>query len=123
MAFLNDLVFDNGLNYLVNNTTTLFICSQEPTTYVEASATYALGEKVGPVVNNPVNGTTSGRKVIVDGVVDGTVTASGTATHYALVDNVNNDLLWTRTLNAPVSVTLNRTFTLTASECGFADAV
>ena len=45
MPFLSDDVLDGGLDVLDTATTTLHICSQEPTTLAEANSTYTLGNK------------------------------------------------------------------------------
>jgi hypothetical protein len=43
MPSLQSRVLDLGLNVLDTETTHLYLCSQEPTTYTEATSTYALG--------------------------------------------------------------------------------
>lgn len=85
MAFINDEVFDQGLDYADTNGTRIDICSQEPTTYTEATSTYTLGNDT---VNTGAtqNGATDGRRVIVPAITAGSVTATGTASHWALTD-------------------------------------
>jgi hypothetical protein len=112
MAFLNDRVLDNGLSVLTSEANKLVICSQEPATYTEANATYALGEKASPTVSSPTDGVSSGRRVIVSAIADGSVTATGTASHWALVDTVNSRLLAAGSLSASQAVTSGNTFTL-----------
>lgn len=112
MAFLNDHVLDNGLSVITSDADKLVICSQQPATYAEANATYALGEKEGPTVSSPTDGVSSGRRVIVSAIADGDVTATGTATHWALLDTVNERLLAANTLSASQAVTNGNTFTL-----------
>ncbi|MDI6770104.1 MAG: hypothetical protein QMD04_10585, partial [Anaerolineales bacterium] len=60
----------------------------------------------------------SGRKVTVPSISDGAVTATGTATHYAVVDTANSRLLATGALSASQVVTNGNTFTLTAFDIG-----
>lgn len=48
----------------------------------------------------------------VSAVTNGSVTATGTASHYAIVDTVNSRLLATSSLSATQSVTSGNTFTL-----------
>lgn len=122
MAFINDLVFDNGLQVLTDDVDALYICSQQPTTYAEASSTYALGTKASPAVSSPQNGAVSGRSVTVSAIADGPVTASGTATHWALTDSGNSRLLATGSLSAPQGVTNGNDFTLTEFSVTIPDA-
>lgn len=91
---LHDDVYDQALNYIETNCDKLTICSQHPTTYTEANATYALGDAV-PTFTGPANGDVSGRKTQVDAVSAATVDASGNANHAALLDTINSKLLAT----------------------------
>ena len=102
MAFLNDEVLDQGLNYADTNGTRLDICSQEPTTYTEATTTYTLGNAT---VNTGATeaGAVDGRRVIVPAVSSETPTADGTASHWALSDGASV-LIATGALSAPVAV-------------------
>lgn len=118
MASLNDRVYDNGLTVLDTEVSHLYICSQEPTTYAQASSTYALGVKATPTVGAPGARTPNGRKVTVSAITDGTVSATGTATHYALVDSTNSRLLATAALSSSQAVTSGNTFTLTSFDIG-----
>lgn len=118
MASLNDRVYDNGLTVLDTEASHLYICSQEPTTYAQASSTYALGVKATPTVGAPGARTPNGRKVTVSAITDGTVSATGTATHYALVDSTNSRLLATAALSSSQAVTSGNTFTLTSFDIG-----
>ena len=113
MASLNDRVYDNGLTVLDTEVSHLYICSQEPTTYAQASSTYALGVKATPTVSAPGARTPNGRKVTVTAITDGTVSATGTATHYAMVDSTNSRLLATGALSSSQAVTSGNTFTQT----------
>lgn len=121
MATLGDRVFDNGLTVLDTEANELVVCSQEPTTYTEAHTTYALGNKASPTVSSPADRTGGGRKVTVSAISDGTVTATGTATHFALTDTSNSRLLATGALSASQSVTSGNTFTLTSLDIGIPD--
>ena len=69
----------------------------------------------------PGDRTGGGRKVTVAQITDGTVTGTGTATHYALVDVSNTRLLATGALTASQSVTSGNTFTLAAFDIGIPD--
>lgn len=114
MSFLHDRVLDNGLSVLTSEVNKLTICSQEPQTFAQANATYALGSKVSPTVSSPVAATPTGRKVTVSAVSDGAVSASGTATHWALLDTANSRLLAASALAGSQSVVNGNTFSLTA---------
>ena len=41
--FINDSVFDEGLDWLTSNVAQLDLCSDEPSSYTEATSTYTLG--------------------------------------------------------------------------------
>lgn len=122
MAFLSDNVLDNGLQYLTDNGAALYICSQQPTTYTEATSTYALGSKTSLTVGSPTNGDTSGRKVVIPAITDGSVTSTGTATHWALVKTTaTTELLATQALGSSQAVTSGNTWTLGATDITLPD--
>lgn len=121
MASLSNNVFDSGLNYLDTNASHLYICSQEPTTYTEAITTYALGNKATPAIAAPSDRGAGGREVVVSAITDGSVTADGTASHYAIVYAGNTELLAAGSLSATQSVTNGNTFTLTEFAIGIPD--
>lgn len=120
MAFLHDDVLDAALG-VVSAANALHICSQEPTTYVEATTTYSLGSKSVPQIGSIEDATPDGRKVTVAAINDGAVSADGTATHWALVDTTGSRLLATEALTAPQAVTNGNPFTLTAFDIRFPD--
>lgn len=119
MPFLNDRVYDNGLTVLDTEADKVYITSAEATTYTQAITTYALGNKslaAGDVTladNSP-----SGRKAVVGALTGGSVTANGTATHWAIVDSVNSRLLAANALSASQSVTNGNTFNLPSFTAG-----
>ncbi len=121
MATLNDRVFDNGLTVLDTEANKITITSQEATTYTEGNATYALGNSTSLSIAAPSDRTGGGRKVTVSAISDGSVTATGTATHYAILDTVNSRLLATGSLTASQAVTSGNTFTLTTFDIGIPD--
>jgi hypothetical protein len=123
MAFIADRVLDLGLNVIDTEANRLDICSQEPTTYTEATATYTLGNKTSLSVGAPGARTPNGRKVTVAAITDGTVTSTATATHWAIVDTGNSRLLATGSLSASQAVTSDNTFTLGAFDIGIPAAV
>ena len=125
MPFLSDFVLDLALAELDTAANVLHVCSQEPTTYTEAITTYTLGNKTSLNVGAPADRVAAGggRRVTVAAITDGTITATGTATHYAIVDTVGTRLLGTRALAASQAVTDGNTLTLAAFDIGIPDAV
>lgn len=123
MPSLNDRVFDNGLSVLDTEANKITITSSEATTYTEGNATFALGNTTSISIAAPSDRTGGGRKVTVSAVTNGSVTANGTATHYAILDTANSRLLATGTLTASQVVTSGNTFTLSAFDIGIPDPV
>jgi hypothetical protein len=119
MATLGNNVFDKGLSYLATNGTRLDICSSEPATYA-AVAGVSLGNKTSLSIGAPGDRTGGGRKVTVAQITDGSVTATGTATHYAIT-NGSSELLATGSLASSQAVTSGNTFTLAAFDIGIPD--
>jgi hypothetical protein len=121
MATLNDRVFDNGLTVLDTEANKILVTSQEATTFTEANVTYALGNSTSLSIAAPSDRSGGGREVVVAAITDGSVTGTGTATHYAIVDTVNSRLLATSTLTASQAVTSGNTFTLSSVSIGIPD--
>lgn len=120
-AYWDSDIHDAGLNLVKNNTSKLVICSQQPATYTEAASTYKLGEKSAPSISGPFAGDVSGRKITVAAISDGSVTTTGTATHFALIDDTNSRLFVAQALVASQSVTQGNPFTLTALDVEYPD--
>lgn len=118
--FINDNVFDQGINYADTNGTRIDILSQAVTTYADRG-TYTLGNKTGLNTGAAQNGATDGRRVIVPAITDGTVTGTGTATHWALSDGASV-LIACGPLTASQAVTSGNTFTLDAISITIRDA-
>lgn len=123
MATLNDRVFDNGLTVLDTEANKITITSQEANNYTEGNATYALGNSTSISISAPADRTGGGRKVTVSAITGGSVTITGTATHYAILDTVNSRLLATGSLTASQAVTSGNTFTLSTFDIGIPDPV
>ena len=121
MASLADRVFDNGLTVLDTEANRIDITSQEATTYTEATSTYTLGNSTSLSIGAPADRTGGGREVTAAAISDGSVTGSGTATHYAVVDTANSRLLATGSLSASQSVTSGNTFSLASFTIGIPD--
>lgn len=84
---LDDSVIDGSLNIVKNGATQMAICSAQPTSYAEATATYMLALKTGLTSGSftgPTDGDSTGRKLTKTAETGITVTNPGTATHVAL---------------------------------------
>lgn len=123
MASLADRVFDSGLTVLDTEANKILITSAEATTYTQANATYALGNSTTLSIGAPAARSGGGRQVTIAAITDGSVTATGTATHYAIVDTTNSRLLATGSLSASQAVTSGNTFTLSSAVIGIPGAV
>lgn len=121
MATLNDRVFDNGLSVLDTEANAIHVTSQEAADYAGATSTYTLGNSTSLSIGAPADRTGGGREVTVAQITDGSITGTGTATHYAIVDTVNSRLLATGALTASQSVTTGNTFTLASFKIGIPD--
>ena len=121
MATLNDRVYDNGLSTLDLEANAVHITSQEATTYANATSTYTLGNSTSLSIGAPQDRTGGGREVVVAAITDGSVTGTGTGTHYAIVDTVNSRLLATSSLAVSQAVTTGNTFTLSSVSIGIPD--
>lgn len=116
---LEDRVLDLGLNVLDAESSDIVIASGEPTAYslTTAGAANQLGRKAfgaGNAFGAPAAGAPNGRKVSSAQVTDGTITTSGTAAWWAVVDVGNTRLLAHGSLSATQVVTSGNTFTLGA---------
>lgn len=123
MAYINDFVLDLALSNLDTAGNRLDICTQEPTTYTEATSTYTKGNKTSLSIGAPADRTPNGRKVTVASFTDGSVSGTGTVTHWAISDTGNSRLLAAGSLSASQAVTSGNTFTLAAFDIGLPDAV
>lgn len=110
MAYLNPRVLDFGLTSLQSEANLLHICSQEPATYADI-ATYGLGNKA-VTLTGPSAGSGAGRKVTVPALTNGAVTATGDASHWAVVDTVAGRLLAANALGGSQAVTSGNEFNL-----------
>lgn len=112
MPSISDYVLDAALSKLDTEANALYICSAEPTTYTEATATVALGNSTAVSISAPSDRPAGGRQVSVEAISGGSITATGTAGFYALVDTSNSRLLATGPLAATQAVTQGNAFNL-----------
>lgn len=122
MPYINDEVFDQGLDYAdVNGTRIDINFTQEPTTYTEATSTYSCGNKTGLNTGAPQAGDVDGRKVVVPAITDGSVTATQTAGWWSLTNGIAI-FVAAGALSATQGVTSGNTFTLDAINITLRDA-
>ena len=121
MATLNDRVFDSGLGIFNSEANRIDVTSQEATTYAQATSTYTLGNSTSLSVGSPADRSGGGREVTAGAISDGSITGSGTCSHYAIVDTNNSRLLVTGSLSASQSVTSGNTFSLASFTIGIPD--
>lgn len=117
-ATISDAVFDTALQYIETNGDDLHILSAAAASWANVG-TYTLGNKASCTYTGPSDGA-SGRKTILDAITGGTVTASGTATHFAIT-NGTDAIYVCQELNASQAVTSGNTFTLTACTIQLSD--
>jgi hypothetical protein len=118
---VDDSVLDGALNIVKNGVTQLSVCSQQPTTYTQAVATYKLALKTGLTSGSftgPVNGDTNGRKLTVNQQAAIAVDADGAATHIALCSGTV--LLYVTTCTSQ-QLTTGNTVTVPAWDIEIAD--
>ena len=110
MPTLHSDVYDNGLNEIVNNANSLHLLNADPGVIFANIATMTLGNKSSPTINTPENHTT-GRKITIESISNGSTTATGTASHYALVDTTSSRILASGPVDSVVSLTSGVDFT------------
>lgn len=122
-AFLGDQLLDLPLQELETNYTRQDICSQEPATYTEATSTYTLANKTACTYTGPADRSPNGRKTTVDAVTGGSVTSTGTASHWAMSKTTATTYLGAAgSLASTQGVTSGNTYSLTAFDIGIPDA-
>jgi len=121
MAALNDKVFDSGLSVLDTDSENIHLLRADPGVTWASIATYLLGTKATPTVAAPTDRGAGGREVVVSAITDGSVSVTGTATHFALTDDSLSLVLASGALSASQVVTSGNTFTLTQFSIGIPD--
>jgi hypothetical protein len=118
--WISDEVRDQGLDYADTNGTKIDILSAAVTTFA-GIAGVTLGNKTGLNTGATQDGAVDGRRVITPAITDGSVTGTGTATHWALSDGTAI-LVAVGPLSASQGVTSGNTFTLDAISTTIRDA-
>ena len=121
MPRLENPVYDAALQVLIDDGDRLDLCSQEPTSYTEATSTYSLGNKTAITIGTIADGDVSGRKVTISATTGGTIGSTGTATHYAISDTTGTQLLAAGELTTSQQVVSGNTFTTEAFDIEIPD--
>ena len=120
MPYINDEVFDTGLDYADTNGTKIDILSSDiGSTYASIAAATLGNDTVNTGITEA--GAIDGRRVIVPAITAGTVTATGTASHWALT-NGTAIVVASGALSTTQAVTSGNTFTLDAISITIRDA-
>jgi len=95
-VWCNDAMLDTALNWLKNGADKLCLCSQQPTSYTEATSTYCLGSiAIGSANFGEIeDGLVSGRRVTVNVADAIPVGTTGVLNHVALVSDISQELLY-----------------------------
>jgi hypothetical protein len=117
-------VIDNGLADMQAKASHLYMCSVEPTTYEEATVTFALGYKdYGGAGNALIGPTTAPEGQVLTSVPfldeSGVITRSGTPAYWAWVDVPNKRLLARGVFNVAHPLTVGFGFSCPAFRCIF----
>lgn len=106
-------MLDAALDWVINNTNIMHLCSAEPVNYTQASVTYSLGSVViaGGDFTGPAYGDVSGRKITVGAKIDIPITGDGDVTHVVLCDTGSSKLVYVQTCTLEVVTTGNLTQT------------
>jgi hypothetical protein len=116
----NDLVMDAALDYIATSTI-LVVCSQDPATYAEMTATYYLATHVMAAGDfSKSNGVTNGRKLTVAAQAAITVDHSGTALVVCLGISASSTMTY-RTTCTSQALTAGNTVTVPAFNIEIAD--
>jgi len=113
---LSAYAVDNGLAAIHQLADAIWLCTEDPATYADATVNYALGYSKWPgpgSVFDPVQpGVPMGRQVTSMAIIDGVVTKSGIASYWAVCDTANARLLATGLLGHAVPMVAGQRFQL-----------
>lgn len=97
-VFINEKVYDEGLNYVQQNGDTFFLTTDVVTNLSQLAnndVTTIPSISIGPAEQKPGD---NGRQVVVGNITEHLVTKNGIATHFGIADTVNNEVLICRPL-------------------------
>lgn len=121
MPFISTSIIDNGLNYLYTNAKDLVITSQEVASYSE-SLTYQIGIKTNISLIPPRNGINR-RELPIMEFYDGLVTATGSASFFAIINSNTTELLVTGSLLTNNNFIAGNLFSFTGIIISITDAI
>lgn len=121
VAYINDLVFDNGLQLISTTADRVFLNVTEPTNYLDATTGINALGNAAATVNAPADGATDGRRVIVDAISGGTVNGDGDANFFSLVDDTAQEIMCYQAISNPQTVSDGNTFSLSQFEVRIPD--
>jgi hypothetical protein len=111
MAFINDEVFDQGLDWADITGTRLDITSTDPGGVYATVTGNTLGNKTIGISPPEDADSGTGRQVTVPAITDGAVTGTDSATYWA-IHNATDTVVASGALTSPQDVTSGNTFTL-----------
>ena len=111
---LSDRAIDLGLICLDTEPDRLYFCSALPTTYAQATslAVCVHNTVAGGVFSSPVAGSPKGRKITLNAASGDTVSPGGIAGFWAAVDSVNQRLLASGPMAAPITLAAGAPFSI-----------
>lgn len=119
--FVSDRALDAAASIFDVEADRLYLCSGAPADFAGIAAV-TLGVKNSLNVGAPADGTPDGRQVTIAAFTDGSVSASGIATNYAVVNVAASRLLAVGRI-ASQSVTAGNTFGMPNTTITFRDAL
>jgi hypothetical protein len=108
---IDSFVLDHGLWVIPRTTTRLLLNKTEATNYdMATNSANVLGQKSRPLITGPMDATPTGRKVVVNAIVDGVINIGDTATSWCLVDDNVGRLLVSELLETPIDLEIGDLF-------------
>jgi hypothetical protein len=111
---ISNLILDSALLEL-HSADRLYVCSQAPTSFTEATDTYALGQAIITITATPIDGVL-GRRLVIPAISGGTELHAGVATHFALINSITSTVLKTGSLNTSFSISGTALFNVSSFE-------
>jgi hypothetical protein len=127
MGYFPDAAMDAALQHIKDNTTHLYILSGAPASWTNWSQVTAnkIGSKASPTIGSPQDGASSGRRIVVSAITDGTVNPGGGSTSgemWALVDENDSVVLAAGDITNDQALVNGNTFTLGSFSITIPDA-
>jgi hypothetical protein len=122
LAYIGNRILDEGLNKFNAEATHIHVCSAEPASFAEVSS-LSLGNKASPEISVSEDRENGGRQVRISAITDGSITSTGTISHFAIIDNNNSRLLATGSLDSAKSVVIGDTWTWEELTIGIPGAI